>query len=264
MRTFCGKLGLFQDVIPEWRLRIVAEGNQNLLIRAFRDLFRGERVQTAGASCVLTRWQPHPLPAEKGHHGQTRSMRVNGLMQRRRDSRINRPAVPHQTGTAADKKEPFPGNDPISGQMGKRSTTCAREPENIFPYARLRMRVVNKIFVPHHAVPKPPRGHAEFHRDLETAFISPFVLLVAKCFFENPGIEDFAQKIMPHDPLIMPRDDAAGLLKQASAGVLNLSAFQTFKRPVMELQESDMKLRDDEILVLPRVAHQGDALGIAR
>ena len=126
------------------------------------------------------------------------------------------------------------------------------------------MRVVNEIFVPHHAVAKPPRCQAIFHRNLKIPFVFPFVALVAKCLFENLWIENFAKKIMSYDPLVVPRDDAASLLKQSCAAVPNVSLYHTVKHTVMELQKRNMKLRDDEILVLSWIANQCDALRIAR
>src|SRR5437773_11382603 len=97
------------------------------------------------------------------------------------------------------------------------------------------MDVVNEIFVPHQAVPKPARCQAIFHWNLKIAFVLPGVAFVGKCLLENFGIKDFAEEIMTHHPLIMPRDEPASLFKQGCATVLKLSSFQTVKHTVMEL-----------------------------
>src|SRR5437773_2055472 len=125
------------------------------------------------------------------------------------------------------------------------------------------MGVVNEIFVPYHAVPKPSRRQAIFHWNLKISFVFRFVVLATKRLCENPGIKDFAKKVISHHPLIVPRHDATSVLKRGCTSGCKLSSFQTVEHTVMELQESDMKLRDDEILVLSWIANQGDALGIA-
>src|SRR5438034_724358 len=97
------------------------------------------------------------------------------------------------------------------------------------------MGFVNEIFVPHHAVPKPSRRQAVLHWNLKISFVFRFVVLAAKCLFENLGSKDFAKKVISNYPLIVPRDDAASLFKQGCAAVLNLPSFETVEHPVMEL-----------------------------
>src|SRR5438067_2451641 len=97
------------------------------------------------------------------------------------------------------------------------------------------MDVVNEVFVPHHAVSKPPGCQTVFHWNLKIALLLPCVAFVGKCLFEDLGSKDFAKKVISNYPLIVPRDNAASLFKQGCAAVLNLSSFETVEQPVMEL-----------------------------
>ena len=68
---------------------------------------------------------------------------------------------------------------------------------------------------------------------------------------------------MDDDPLVVPAGQPLGLFKKLISGKPLLGAY-LIDEPVVQLQEREVKLRDDSVLVVTRVADQRPALLVAR
>ena len=76
--------------------------------------------------------------------------------------------------------------------------------------------------------------------------------------------DDLRQEVVDHDPLVVPAHHPLRLLEAASSPLSAGSPRARGRRPVVEPDEQQVQLRDDQVLVVARVADQRPALLVAR
>jgi hypothetical protein len=118
------------------------------------------------------------------------------------------------------------------------------------------------VDVPHHAVPEPVGGHRELdgHERIEHVVEDRRVAL--EHGLELLRIQDPAEEVVEHDPLIVPNDEITRLVEHGSTDrcvALKCAGLGPRHDLVVELHERQMQLGDDQVLVVARITDDREA-----
>jgi|GEM_PF-5418099 len=147
---------------------------------------------------------------------------------------------------------------------GQPAEDPARQPGKAEQQVECRVRedAVVVVILPHHRMTQPIGRARELDRHVGHLLEPVELASVMQDALGRAGSGQPVQVIMQHDPLVMPGHDLAGLLEKGAA--LDALRRQQVHDRVVELEESQMRPGDDQVLVIAVIADQCLPLGAAR
>ena len=129
--------------------------------------------------------------------------------------------------------------------------------------APLLAREVRDVAWPHLAVAEPVGGDRELDRDERRVTPAVEPTPATQDVLDEVLADDRGQELMHDDPLVMPAHEPLGTVKDA-VGVGHALGRDRLYDFVVELQQREVQLRDDQVLIVSRVADQCGVLAVAR
>jgi hypothetical protein len=113
-------------------------------------------------------------------------------------------------------------------------------------------------------VPEAVGGHRELDRD--KGVVAPLEVLGAarEHVIDHRLADRLGQELVEDEPLVMPAHHPLGLGEKLLGGVAGPQVgLDVGHHPVVEAHDGQVELGDDEVLVVARVAGDGDVLAVA-